>query len=30
MNAFEINFKVGTKGKVYNPYDSFEYEDVVK
>ena len=30
MNAFETEFKVGTKVKVYNPYGSFEYEDVVK
>ena len=30
MNAFETDFKVGTKVKVYNPYGSFEYEDVVK
>lgn len=30
MNAFETNFKVGTRVKVYNPYGSCSYEDVVK
>lgn len=30
MNAFETDFKVGTRVKVYNPYGSFEYEDIVQ
>ena len=30
MNAFETNFKVGMKVKVYNPYGSFYFEDVIK
>ena len=30
MNAFETNFKVGTKVKVYNPYGSFTFESTVE
>ncbi len=29
INAFDTDFKVGTKVKVYNPFGSYEYEDTV-
>lgn len=30
INAYDANFKIGTKVKVFNPYGAFTYEDVVQ